>query len=129
MCSSAHPLNTTKLSGRYPLALPGASHITVHLDQRSHLHGCRHSALFESRRRAETFWRVLKKAHPVLCIIFGGGNDGKGGRVARSWKLFVELLIFASGTAIAAAFERKYAKPLRAMIKSECSGDHRRLQP
>jgi len=28
---------------------------------------------------------------------------------------------------IAAAFEKKYAKPLRAMIKSECSGDYKRL--
>mmetsp|Transcript_35348 Transcript_35348/g.84481 ORF Transcript_35348/g.84481 Transcript_35348/m.84481 type:complete len:251 (+) Transcript_35348:3-755(+) len=28
---------------------------------------------------------------------------------------------------IAAAFERKYAKPLRSMIKSECSGDYKRL--
>ena len=31
--------------------------------------------------------------------------------------------------AIAAAFQKKYAKPLRAMIKSECSGDYQRLQP
>ena len=29
--------------------------------------------------------------------------------------------------AIAAAFERKYAKPLRSMLKAECSGDYKRL--
>ena len=37
MLQSSHPLTSSKLSGNYPLRLPGASQITLHLDARSSL--------------------------------------------------------------------------------------------
>ena len=72
------------------------------VDQRSYLRGQQHSALFERRKRTDTFWRTLKKTHPVFGVVFSN-PDERAGRFAKTMKLGVELLIFAAATGLASA--------------------------